>query len=151
MCLKRLRFEGVLKVVEKNWESEPSLLCLSCVGISHDYLGEGANRATQCVIYVDAHKDKDHRCGVIGSTVKISKISTQIILKYINCDAKYKAIAFRYPARFKAQAEVCRKKSQKLQVKNELLGSSTTPKEEPETISNEMEEDNAYTPWMKNL
>lgn len=36
LCFKRLRFGGVLKVVEKYWEVGPSSICISCAGIGHD-------------------------------------------------------------------------------------------------------------------
>lgn len=81
LCSKRLRFEGALKVVEKYQEARSSLVYLSCVRVGHDYLGECKDRTIQCVIAIDAHKVKEHRCGVIGCTIKIRKIA---LILYLN-------------------------------------------------------------------
>lgn len=45
LCVKRLRFGKVLKIVEKYRKAKPYLVCLSCISISHDYLGGYGNQA----------------------------------------------------------------------------------------------------------
>ena len=75
---------------------------LSCVGVSHNYLGECGDKTVQYVIYASAHKIKDHWCGVTSCNMKMGKISIYIILKCANCGLKYQATAFRCPAKLKA-------------------------------------------------
>lgn len=151
LCSKGLRFGGALKVVEKYWEAGPSSVCLSCAGVGHDRLGECGARAVQCVICAGAHKAEDHRCGVMGCTVKMGKICTHVTPKCANCGAKHQATAFKCPARLKAQAEAWREKSKKFQAKGKQPATPTAPEEEPEATSNEMEVDTSSALWTKNL
>ncbi len=39
LCAFDLRFGGVVRVVEKYWEAEPGLVCMTCCGISHKRMG----------------------------------------------------------------------------------------------------------------
>lgn len=71
---KRLRFEEVLKVVEKYWEAGPGSICVSCVGVGHNCLAKYRNRAIQYVTYTRFHKIENYRCGVKSYMVKIYKI-----------------------------------------------------------------------------
>lgn len=103
LCSKGLRFGGTLKIIKKYWEVRPSLVCLSCVRISHNRLKECTNRAIQCIICIGAHKVEDYIYRVIGGIIKMTKICTYVIPKYANCAAKYQAMASRYLARVKAQ------------------------------------------------
>ena len=149
LCSGGLRFGGALKVVEKYWEARPSSVCLSCAGIGHDCLGECKNRAVQYVICAGAHKVQDHRCGVIGCTMKMGKICTHVTPKCANCGAKHQATTFRCPARLKAQAEAWKEKSRKSQAKNKEATTFVASEEEPEAGSSEMEVDTSLTLWTK--
>ncbi len=147
LCSKGLRFGGALKVVEKYWEAGPGSVCLSCAGVGHDRLGECGDRAVQCVICAGAHKVEDHRCGVTGCVVKMGKICTHVTPKCANCGAKHQATALRCPARLKAQAEIWKEKSRKLQAKDKELATFATPEEEVEAGSNDMEVDTSLALW----
>ena len=61
-----LRFGGVVKVVEKYWESGPSSVCMTYYGIGHEQMRKCGDRVPKCVICAGPHKIKDHRCGVTG-------------------------------------------------------------------------------------
>lgn len=98
---KRLRLERALKVVKKYWKAGPSLVCLSCIEVSHNCLGKCRARAVEHVICAGAHKVEDHRCEVIGFTVEIGKIRTHVTSKYANCGSKQQIIAFKCLARLK--------------------------------------------------
>ena len=106
LCSKRLKFERAFKVVEKYWEAGPSSVCLSCVEIGHDCLGECGAKIVQCVICARAYKAEDHRCRIMSCTIKMGKICTYVIPKYENCGAKYQATVIKCLARLKAKAEV---------------------------------------------
>lgn len=38
LCAKNLRFEKILKIVEKYWEVGPSLICINCARVGHNHL-----------------------------------------------------------------------------------------------------------------
>lgn len=46
------------------------------------------------IIHIDIYKVKNYKCGVIRYAIKIDKICTHIILKYVNYKAKYYTIIF---------------------------------------------------------
>lgn len=73
LCSKGLRFGDALKVVENYWETGPGLVCLSCVGVSHDRPRKCGDKTVQCVIYASAHKVEEHRCRVTGYTAKMGE------------------------------------------------------------------------------
>ena len=147
LCSKGLRFGGALKVVEKYWEAGPGLVCLSCAGVDHDRLEKCGDRAVQCVICAGANKVEDYRCGVTGCAVKMDKICTHVTPKCANCGAKHHATTFRCSARLKAQAEIWKEKSRKLQAKDKELATFATPEEEVEAGSSNMEVDTSLALW----
>ena len=136
-------------MVEKYWEAGPNSVCMSCADVGHDCLGECGDRAIQCVICAGAHKAENHRCGVIGCTVKMGKICTHVTPKCANCGGNHQTTAFKYPAKQKAQAEAWRKKAKKSQAKDKQPATYADLEEEPEVGSNEMELDSAVTLWAK--
>ena len=146
-----MRFGGVLKVVEKYSEAEPGLVCMSCVGINHNRLGECGDKTVQCIICVSAYKVKNHRCGVIGYTVKIDKVCTHVTLKYVNDGENHRATAFRCPARLKAQAETWKEKVKKSQAKDKQPATHAVLEEEPAMEPSKIKLDTALTLWAKSL
>lgn len=145
---KVLRFGGALKVVKKNWEAEPSSVCLRCAGIGHDRLGECGDREMQSVIYAGAHKVEDRKFGVTGYTTKMGKICTHITPKCANCGRNHQATAFKCPARSKAQAKAWREKVQRGQGKDKQPANEESPDERP-APRHKMEVDNKATNWAK--
>lgn len=115
LCAEWLRFGGVPKVVEKNWETGPSSVCMTCSGIGHDRLGGCNQRTEQCVVCAGAHKSENHKCGFTGCTVKKGKICIHVVPKCANCGGNHQATAFRCPAGQKAQALAWRNKGKKAQ------------------------------------
>ena len=150
LCSKGLRFGGALKVVEKYWKAGPGSVCMSCAGIGHDCLGECGERAVKCVICAGAHKVENHRCGVTGCTIKMGKICTHVTPKCANCGGNHQAIAFKCPARLRAQAEAWREKAKKPQVKDKRPAAPPALEEELEVGSTKMEVDTALTLWTNN-
>ena len=51
------------------------------------------------------YKVEDHRYGFTNYTMKMGKIYIKTILQCVNYRAKHQAIAFKYQARLKVQAE----------------------------------------------
>lgn len=83
--LKKLRFGGIFKVIEKYQEAGPYFIYISSTKIGHNQLKRYSNRKIQCVINTGIYKIKIHKCGVIKYIAKIKKRFTQVISKYINC------------------------------------------------------------------
>ena len=89
------------------------MVCIICLGISHDRLVSCNQRPEQCAICAGAHKSENHQCGVMGCTVKKGKICIHVVPKCANCGGNHQATAFRCPARQKAQALAWRNKGKK--------------------------------------
>lgn len=148
---KELRLREALKIVEKYWEVEPGLVCLSYISIGHNCWGKCKNQIVWCVIYIGAYKVEDHRYKVTSYTMKMSKICTHVTSNCANYEVKHQATIFKYSARLKAQAEIWKKKSRKLLAKNKKITPFAIPEEEIEAGSNNIEVDTWYTIWAQSL
>lgn len=71
--------------------------------IRHDRLGEYNQSSEKYVIYVEAHKLKNHKCGIMKCKTKRKKICIYIVLKCANYRDTYQATVFQYSGRQKAQ------------------------------------------------
>lgn len=103
LCIKRLRFGRVSKVVEKYWKARSSSIYMTCSGISYDQLGGCNESLEQYVICAEAHKIENHVYGVTRYRVK-KNICIYIIQRYANCDGNHQATAFGCPVKQNAQA-----------------------------------------------
>ena len=110
LCASGLRFGGVVKVVEKYWESGPSSVCMTCSGIGHERMGKCGDRVPKCVICAGPHKIEDHRCGVTGCNKGRGKICAHVVVKCANCGGGHPANSNRCTSRLKAEADARKKK-----------------------------------------
>ena len=78
LCASGLRFGGIVKMVEKYWESGPGSVCRTCCGIGHERMGQCGDRLPKCVICAGPHKVEDHQCGVVGWHKKPGKICVHV-------------------------------------------------------------------------
>lgn len=78
---------------------------MSFANIGYDHRGECGDRVIKWLIYVGAHKFKNHKFGVTGYITNVDKICTYIIPKYVNYGRNHQTIAFKCLARPKAQAK----------------------------------------------
>lgn len=62
VCASGLRFGGVVKIVEKYWDSGPSSVCMTCCGIGHERMGKCGDRVPKCLICAGPNMMEDHRC-----------------------------------------------------------------------------------------
>lgn len=102
---KRLRFEEVLKVVEKYWKAGINSIYMSCASVGHNRLGECENRAIWCIISASNYEVENYRYGVTDCTIKMGKICAHVTSKYANYRRNDQATAIPCPTRLKAQAE----------------------------------------------
>ena len=91
LCASGLRFGGVIKVVEKYWESGPSSVCMTCSGIGHERMGKCGDQVPKCVICAGPHKIGDHQCGVTGCNKGRGKICAHVVVKCANCGGGHPA------------------------------------------------------------
>lgn len=113
LCSKRLKFEKTLKVVEKCWETGPSFICMSYVGIGYDWLERYSNKRVWYIICVDVHKIESHKCKVIEYMTKTEKIYNHVIPKYANYSRNHQVTAFKYSAKLSGQTKAYKKKIEK--------------------------------------
>ena len=102
LCASGLRFEGVLRVVERYWEAGPSSVCMTCCGIGHERMGSCGDRPPKCVICAGPHKVEDHCCGVAGCNKGKGKICIYVTAKCANCGGIHTANSPRCVSRHKA-------------------------------------------------
>ena len=91
LCASGLRFGGILRVVEKYWESRPSSVCMTCCGIGHERMGKCGDRQPRCVICAGPHKLEDHQCGVTSCHKGKEKVSIHVTVKCVNCGGGHSA------------------------------------------------------------
>lgn len=115
---------------------------MTCSGIGHDRLGGCNQRPDQCVICAGEHKSENHKCGVIGCTVKRGKICVHVVPKCANCGGDHQATTLRCPARQQAQALAWRNKAKKAQDGEERENST----EKDGEASIETHEEEEFTP-----
>ena len=106
-----LRFGGVVKVVEKYWESGPSSVCMTCCGIGHERMGKCGDRVPKCVICAGPHKIEDQRCRVTGCNKGAGKVCVHVTVQCANCGGGHSANSNRCTLRQKAEKEARRKKT----------------------------------------
>ena len=111
LCASGLRFGGIVKVVEKYWESGPSSVCRTCCGIGHERMGNCGNRLPKCVICAGPHKVEDHQCGVSGCHKKPGKSCVHVKVQCANCGGSHPADSNRCNLRHKAEIDARRKKT----------------------------------------
>ena len=105
LCASRLRFGGIVRVVERYWEAGPSSVCMTCYGIGHERMGSCGNRAPQCIICSGPHKMEEHCYGVIGFRKGKGKICAHMTAKCANCGGNHTANSPRCTSRHKADLE----------------------------------------------
>ena len=111
LCASGLRFGGVVKVVEKYWESGPSSVYMTCCGIGHKRMGKCGDRVPKCVICAGPHKIKDHRCGVSGCNKGAGKVYVHVTVQCANYGGGHSANSNQCTLRHKAEKEARRKKT----------------------------------------
>ena len=107
----RLRFGGVVKVIEKYWESEPSSVYITCCGIGHEQIAKCGDRVPKCVICAGPHKIKDHRYRVTGCNKQAGKVCVHLTVQCANCGGGHFANSNQCASRHKAEKEARRKKT----------------------------------------
>ena len=110
LCAPGLRFGGVIKVVEKYWESGPSSVCMTCSGIDHKRIGKCGDQMPKCMICAGPHKTGDHQCGITGCNKVRGKICAHIVVKCTNCGGNHLANSNQCTSRHKAEEDTRRKK-----------------------------------------
>lgn len=85
LCAKRLRFEGILKVVERYWKAKPGLVCSVYCNIAHDWLKKCEQRPAQCTLCMGSYKLEEYKCEINGCKVEFRKICTHIMAMCANC------------------------------------------------------------------
>lgn len=100
-----LQFGGVVKVVEKNEKSRPSLVYMTFCGIGHEQMGKCGDQVPKCVICASLHKIEDHQYGVTGCNKKVGKVCVYVIVQYANCGGSHSANSNRCTLRHKAEKE----------------------------------------------
>ena len=110
LCASGLRFGGILRVVEKYWESGPSSVCMTCCGIGHERMGKCGDRQPRCVICAGPHKLEDHQCGVTGCHKGKGKVCIHVTVKCVNCGGGHSANSNRCTKRHKAEVDARKKK-----------------------------------------
>ena len=113
LCASGLRFGGVVKIVEKYWESGPSSVCMTCCGIGHERMGKCGSRPPKCVICAGPHKMDEHQCGVNGCNKGSRKICAHVVVKCANCDGSHPANSSQCASRQKAEIDARKQKSLK--------------------------------------
>ncbi len=106
-----LRFDGVVKVVEKYEESGPSSVYITCCGIGHEQMRKCGDRVPKCVIRAGPHKIKDHRCRVTGCNKGAGKVCVHVTVQCANCGDGHSANSNQCTLRHKAEKEARRKKT----------------------------------------
>lgn len=92
LCASGLQFDGVVKVVQKYWELEPSLLSMTFYKISHEQIGKCKNWISKYVIYASLYKIEDHQCQTTGYNKRVlGKVYIYVILQFANCGGDYSA------------------------------------------------------------
>lgn len=111
LCASGLRFGGVVKIVEKYWESGPSSVCMTCCRIGHERMGKCGDRVPKCVISAGPHKVEDHRCGVLGCKKGAGKVCVHVTVQCANCGGSHFASSSRCTLRHKAEIDARKKKT----------------------------------------
>ena len=119
LCASGLRFGGIVRVVERYWESGPSSVCMTCCGIGHERMGKCGDRKPRCVMCAGPHKLEDHQCGVTGCHKGKGKMCIHITAKCANCEGDHCANSNRCTQRHKAELDarkykILRKKEEKI-------------------------------------
>ena len=113
LCASGLRFGGIVKVVEKYWESGPSSVCLTCCGIGHERMGKCGDQPPKCIICAGPHKVEDHRCGVNGCSKGIGKMCAHVLALCANCGGNHPANSTHCTLRHKAEVNARKEKTAK--------------------------------------
>lgn len=86
-----LHFRGVVRMVENNWEAEPSSVCMTCCGKSYEWIKDCGDKTVRCIIYADLHQIEEHQCEVVGYKKDNRKICIHITVIYTNCGDNHTA------------------------------------------------------------
>ena len=121
LCAFRLRFGGIVRVVERYWEARPGSACMTYCGIRHEQMGSCGDRAPQCMICSGLHKMKEHCCGVAGCIKRKGKICAHVTAKCANCGGNHTANSLQYVSRYKADLEVRKRKKKMSQRRKEKI------------------------------
>lgn len=118
LCASGLRFGGVVKIVEKYWESGPSLVCMTCCGIGHKRIGKCESRPPRCIICAGPHKMDEHQCGVNGCNKGSRKICAHVVVKCANYGSNHLANSNQCTSRHKVEIDAQKQKSLKKTIEN---------------------------------
>ena len=111
LCASGLRVGGVVKIVEKYWESELSSVCMTCCGIGHEQMGKCGDSVPKCMICARPHKLEVHRCGVLECKKGAGKVCVYVTVQCANCGASYFPSSSRCTLRNKAEIDARKKKT----------------------------------------
>ncbi len=105
-----LRFDGVVRGVEKYWKAGSSSVFMTCCDIGHEKMGRCKNRPAKYIICTGPHKVEEHRCAVVECKKSNRRICVHVTVKYANCEGDHTANSLHCTSRHKVDMEAQKKK-----------------------------------------